>query len=818
MIRVRTKVKLGRAVLSIANSVPKEPSRPGNGMALKNVRERLRLMHDVAAQFETRQDSRRVPGPDRGAAVSAGRPHECRRMPVADAVTAARARRRRRGARAAAPARAWSANAASRAPPSSARRRTRRRRWSGWRRASCDLLLLDVQMPGRDGTQLAAELRLRVAGAGGRLRHRARRARAQGVRPRGGRLPDQAGQARAPAGGAAPRRPAPRRAAGARQPARRAEEEARCIVVSDRGRDHPRAGRRRAVPEGRAEVRDLAHRRRTPTCSTIRSPSSRSGSATASCASTATRWSRGARCARSSAARSPARTPTTALEGWAVLHRAGRRVARGVAAPGRGGARGAGRGRALVRWIAAGRQRLRSSRGAAVRQSAHGRLARRLPSLDARGGRVAIVVLVRLARSSSSGSAPRERRRRPSPACGASRRTARPGDVRRPRSRRAPRRRGGSTRGGDGRSRSAAARLARAAGRGGGRSARAARRRAERRRSRPTPDRLRAAIAAPMPSADAGDRRSSMSRRADAAHAATRRVERWPGSRSDARSARLRAGVQRLPQAGDGRQLRAAQRARNGRGSIPQRRAVAARARPRRASRGDARPVDDALFHVARAAPRRSPARPRRLGADRRRAPQTAGRSLGRAHGSRCARRDPPRRSPTCWRARRPHARACGARATPTRSTRDLRRRSPRARPSARRRLTGRASVRVARPGAGSTGPQTRMACGAAANEALRRRSQLRDESPAAADCSAARQRLGATRPGCVGEWPARRAWSAAALHRTSGERDCDSPAERRAEAARLAREPRRRAGRRHGSAADARPLSRCCAAPPPGR
>ncbi|MGZ5206529.1 MAG: sensor histidine kinase [Caldimonas sp.] len=57
VIRIRTKVKLGRAVLSIANSVPKEASRPGSGMALKNVRERLRLMHDVAAQFETRQES-----------------------------------------------------------------------------------------------------------------------------------------------------------------------------------------------------------------------------------------------------------------------------------------------------------------------------------------------------------------------------------------------------------------------------------------------------------------------------------------------------------------------------------------------------------------------------------------------------------------------------------------------------------------------------------------------------------------------------------------------------------------------------------------
>ncbi len=54
VIRVRTRVKLGRAVLTIANSVPDQPSRHGNGMALRNVKERLRLMHDVAAQFETR--------------------------------------------------------------------------------------------------------------------------------------------------------------------------------------------------------------------------------------------------------------------------------------------------------------------------------------------------------------------------------------------------------------------------------------------------------------------------------------------------------------------------------------------------------------------------------------------------------------------------------------------------------------------------------------------------------------------------------------------------------------------------------------------
>jgi two-component system sensor histidine kinase AlgZ len=56
VIRVRTRVKLGRAVVSITNSVPREPSQPGHGMALRNVRERLRLMHDVAAQFESRRE------------------------------------------------------------------------------------------------------------------------------------------------------------------------------------------------------------------------------------------------------------------------------------------------------------------------------------------------------------------------------------------------------------------------------------------------------------------------------------------------------------------------------------------------------------------------------------------------------------------------------------------------------------------------------------------------------------------------------------------------------------------------------------------
>ena len=58
-IRVRTRVKLGRALIAISNSVPAAhaAARPGNGMALRNVRERLRLMHDVAAQFDTKRDA-----------------------------------------------------------------------------------------------------------------------------------------------------------------------------------------------------------------------------------------------------------------------------------------------------------------------------------------------------------------------------------------------------------------------------------------------------------------------------------------------------------------------------------------------------------------------------------------------------------------------------------------------------------------------------------------------------------------------------------------------------------------------------------------
>jgi two-component system sensor histidine kinase AlgZ len=54
-IVVRTKVQSGRAVLTVTNSVPPQgptAATAGHGIALRNVRQRLKLMHDVEADFE----------------------------------------------------------------------------------------------------------------------------------------------------------------------------------------------------------------------------------------------------------------------------------------------------------------------------------------------------------------------------------------------------------------------------------------------------------------------------------------------------------------------------------------------------------------------------------------------------------------------------------------------------------------------------------------------------------------------------------------------------------------------------------------------
>jgi len=49
---VQAELKRGQAVVLVSNTLPDTPSAPGHGMALRNVRERLRLLHDVAGQCD----------------------------------------------------------------------------------------------------------------------------------------------------------------------------------------------------------------------------------------------------------------------------------------------------------------------------------------------------------------------------------------------------------------------------------------------------------------------------------------------------------------------------------------------------------------------------------------------------------------------------------------------------------------------------------------------------------------------------------------------------------------------------------------------
>ena len=49
---VQAEARRGQAVVLVSNTVPDAPSQPGHGMALHNVRERLRLLHDVAGQCD----------------------------------------------------------------------------------------------------------------------------------------------------------------------------------------------------------------------------------------------------------------------------------------------------------------------------------------------------------------------------------------------------------------------------------------------------------------------------------------------------------------------------------------------------------------------------------------------------------------------------------------------------------------------------------------------------------------------------------------------------------------------------------------------
>jgi len=55
-VTVRATLQRGQVVVVVSNPVGSEPGHPGHGMALDNVRERLRLLHDVAAQCDVWRD------------------------------------------------------------------------------------------------------------------------------------------------------------------------------------------------------------------------------------------------------------------------------------------------------------------------------------------------------------------------------------------------------------------------------------------------------------------------------------------------------------------------------------------------------------------------------------------------------------------------------------------------------------------------------------------------------------------------------------------------------------------------------------------
>lgn len=59
LVTVRARLRAGQVTVEVLNTLPPEPAEAtgGHGMALHNVRERLRLLHDVAAQFEARREA-----------------------------------------------------------------------------------------------------------------------------------------------------------------------------------------------------------------------------------------------------------------------------------------------------------------------------------------------------------------------------------------------------------------------------------------------------------------------------------------------------------------------------------------------------------------------------------------------------------------------------------------------------------------------------------------------------------------------------------------------------------------------------------------
>jgi two-component system sensor histidine kinase AlgZ len=52
-VKVSTQRRGSVVVIKVTNTVPAGQGRPGHGVAQDNVRDRLRLLHDVQAQFQT---------------------------------------------------------------------------------------------------------------------------------------------------------------------------------------------------------------------------------------------------------------------------------------------------------------------------------------------------------------------------------------------------------------------------------------------------------------------------------------------------------------------------------------------------------------------------------------------------------------------------------------------------------------------------------------------------------------------------------------------------------------------------------------------
>ena len=52
-VRITTQRRSGVVVIKVTNTVPAGSGRPGHGLALDNVRQRLELLHDVQGRFHS---------------------------------------------------------------------------------------------------------------------------------------------------------------------------------------------------------------------------------------------------------------------------------------------------------------------------------------------------------------------------------------------------------------------------------------------------------------------------------------------------------------------------------------------------------------------------------------------------------------------------------------------------------------------------------------------------------------------------------------------------------------------------------------------